>query len=423
VIENKNPYLVDAEIGRFDFPTHSITDDNKNVIFNSAKNVFRTLGATERYRTEGFNELALWFASRMSYKDAADTLNRVRQETIEPTPIRTLANIVEIEGKKLENSIIEKAKDILNENGCKADGTPRDTDASYGKTLEEVAIPKGDVKEVMDKYNANQNDEELKIDKVMLEKAYEDAQRTVNVSVDDVGVKKQKENRKGSGTGDGLKYVRNTIAHIESSGKRYILNARSTVAIIPIIIAFLIHNGLIGKYVQFYVDGERTLHSAILNGFKWFKGLSILLDWYHLEEKCKMELSLALKNKDIRNGILDKILPQLWLGKVDKAIEILREIEACKLKSGKGTEGLIGYFERNREYIPCYALRKKLGLRNSSNKGEKSNDLIVSKRQKHNGMSWSKDGSVALASVVTMHNNREEKNWYSNKSIEFKLVA
>ena len=84
---------------------------------------------------------------------------------------------------------------------------------------------------------------------------------------------------------------------------------------------------------------------------------------------------------------------------------------------------LIGYFERNREYIPCYALRKKLDLRNSSNKGEKANDLAVSKRQKHNGTSWSRSGSAALASVIVLHKNNEQYNWINNRDISFKLTA
>jgi hypothetical protein len=43
------------------------------------------------------------------------------------------------------------------------------------------------------------------------------------------------------------------------------------------------------------------------------------------------------------------------------------------------------------------------------------NDLIVSERQKHNGMSWSKPGSVALASVTTLKKNQEVKSWVEKK--------
>jgi transposase len=45
--------------------------------------------------------------------------------------------------------------------------------------------------------------------------------------------------------------------------------------------------------------------------------------------------------------------------------------------------------------------------RNSSGtKGEKSNDLAVEFRQKHNGMSWSKKGSTSLASITVLHLNK-----------------
>ncbi|MDO9535590.1 MAG: hypothetical protein Q7J85_09755, partial [Bacillota bacterium] len=71
----------------------------------------------------------------------------------------------------------------------------------------------------------------------------------------------------------------------------------------------------------------------------------------------------------------------------------------------------------------CYALRKQLGLRNSSNKGEKANDLCVADRQKHNGMSWSKSGSVALASVISLHLNNEQELWCSKDTLSFTWAA
>lgn len=74
-------------------------------------------------------------------------------------------------------------------------------------------------------------------------------------------------------------------------------------------------------------------------------------------------------------------------------------------------------------YIPCYALRKELGLRNSSNTGEKMNDLIVSDRQKHNGMSWSKEGSVALASITALKRNKESRKWFEKRELDFELAA
>jgi len=77
--------------------------------------------------------------------------------------------------------------------------------------------------------------------------------------------------------------------------------------------------------------------------------------------------------------------------------------------------------ERVQHTIPCYALRKQLGLRNSSNIGEKANDMIVSNRQKHNGMSRSNNGSVAFATVSAAFRNNEVNNWVHYRDIDFAL--
>ena len=79
--------------------------------------------------------------------------------------------------------------------------------------------------------------------------------------------------------------------------------------------------------------------------------------------------------------------------------------------------------ERNRSIIPCYALRRELGLRNSSNVGEKYNDLVVSDRQKHNGMSWSPDGSGALAALATLVRNDQHDAWFRTGQIRFTMAA
>jgi hypothetical protein len=113
----------------------------------------------------------------------------------------------------------------------------------------------------------------------------------------------------------------------------------------------------------------------------------------------------------------------LWKGLTDKAIELLQEMSTNDIRNQSEVNSLVEYLKRNKPYIPCYAVRKQLGLRNSSNIGEKMNDLVVSERQKHNGMSWSKQGSVALASVTSIKRNRESKIWFEKRELEFKLAA
>ncbi len=47
----------------------------------------------------------------------------------------------------------------------------------------------------------------------------------------------------------------------------------------------------------------------------------------------------------------------------------------------------------------------------------------VSDRQKHNGMSWTKKGTAALAAITALKQNNEHKKWFEDKDIDFKLAA
>ena len=132
---------------------------------------------------------------------------------------------------------------------------------------------------------------------------------------------------------------------------------------------------------------------------------------------------MGMKGRDLRNMVLERLLPLLWLGLTDRAIALLCDIDSVEIKNMAVIEKLKEYLRRNKPYIPCYAIRKELGLRNSSNRGEKANDLVVSDRQKHNGMSWSKEGSVALTSLSALKRNNEYMKWFEKREIEMKLAA
>jgi hypothetical protein len=420
--EKHKEYYVDAEIGRFTFKTHRIIKDDKSA-YDTSKDFFKPIMSKEYYRTEGFNEIALDFVTDLSYRKSSEKFNRIRWQTNNGTPCRTLANITEIEGDNVYNHIQELAANILKDKSFTPEGKP-DNISILRPEMKELSLPKEIVEVALGDYNKGK-DEKLTIEANKAQQFYENPETVVNISIDDVGVKKQKETGRTPEKlkKDGKEYVHNTIAHIESGGKSYLINAINTLAIIPLLIAFLLHNYLLRQPITFFVDGARDLQNAIFNGFSWLKSYRVILDWYHLKKKCQQELSLALKGKNHRNSVLSELLPALWLGKVDKAISILRGLNPDIIKSKDNIEKLIGYFNRNNEFIPCYALRKKLKLRVSSNKGEKANDLVVSNRQKNNGMSWSKDGSVALATIKTIHLNNEQNKWFSNTKIGFKFAA
>ena len=243
--------------------------------------------------------------------------------------------------------------------------------------------------------------------------------------VGDVGVNRQSDYRptEDSDTDSSRKYAYQTVTHIENQLGSYRLNARGLTVMLTVLVAFLLHNDLLHGAIVVFADGQRSLHGAILTTFAGVAGLSLILDWYHVNKKCKQLLSLACKGRKLRNTHLTHLGALLWRGLVDAALIYLECIDPDHLKDITAIDKLQGYLRRNKPHIPCYFVRKRLGLRNSSNRGEKANDLLVSSRQKHNGMSWSRTGSAALAALTALGTNQEATRWFRTGQLNFKLVS
>ncbi len=130
-------------------------------------------------------------------------------------------------------------------------------------------------------------------------------------------------------------------------------------------------------------------------------------------------LSMAIRGKEKRNMVLEKLLRHLWVGDVDGAELYLKSLSKPYIKNQNCLEEASAYLERKRTGITCYAVRKKLGLRISSNPVEKANDLLVARRQKHNGMSWTPHGSGALAAIEMLYENGQAVSWFKNRQLSF----
>jgi len=382
--------------------------------------LFAELKGKELYRTVGFKEIAMIYGDTdKSYRKTAKLINRIRYQEKEGTPYRTLQENTENEGSKLINYVETKTKRLLKNNGFTDDGVCLKSNDNYNN--ETQTLPEEIITEARARCLPGDISDEVRNNPV----GYEDPEHTVNISVDDVIVKKQEVSRNKIDDSEKgkRKYVHNTVVHISKGDRSYTLNGYGIKKVLCFVMAFIFNNDLIGNRLQFFTDGHTTLNKTIIKCFNWLKNIGIILDWYHLVKKCKEQLSLAMKGRVLRNKVLEKLLPFLWQGLTDKAITLLEEIDETQIKNKAAMKKLVEYFHRNKPYIPCYAIRKELGLRNSSNIGEKMNDLIVSERQKHNGMSWSKQGSVALASVTALKRNDEAKKWFEEKELEFKLIA
>jgi hypothetical protein len=357
-----------------------------------------------------------------SYRTTAKLINRVRYQTTGGTPYRTLQANTEVEGAKLIDYLEKKTTNILKRHRF-SQGGDYEGDPKVYDSCKPVVLPEQEIISASDRVNDEYPLSELLSNPV----CFEDPACSVNIAIDDVGVKRQRETRsKDSAHSDESKKRKsayNTVIRINHDSKRYSLVGGGMKLTLRYLIAFLLANKLTGKRFQFFTDGHTVLNDTIRRCFKWYPDFGIILDWYHLVKKCKELLSLSLRGRIIRNEVLSSLMPLLWHGLTNQAIEMLQEIEPEKIKNDEQLAKLIAYLERNNDMIPCYALRKSLGLCNSSAIGEKMNDLIVSARQKHNGMSWSKKGSLALAALTTAKLNGESQRWCEKKELPFKLAA
>ena len=135
----------------------------------------------------------------------------------------------------------------------------------------------------------------------------------------------------------------------------------------------------------------------------WFESLGIslqamILCWWHLRKRCYEQMSSAGGPKDLRRAFEKELLGQLWEGKVNAAIELLKGALEW-VRNPAAVEELIAYLEKRRAYIPNYQQRQRAGLWIASTRVEKYNDWAVSARCKHQGMSWSPQGVLALAAL------------------------
>ena len=220
------------------------------------------------------------------------------------------------------------------------------------------------------------------------------------ISVDDIGLRFQKPERKGKHKKD-RSFIENTVIHVQASEKQYTLTAIGMDKAFKQLVALLLGNGLMENHrLIFFSEGATCIRDHI-GKFFGFRQHTVILDWLHLKKKCNEFLSIAIKgSKDEKQQIKKELVSILWTGRSESAIKYLEALKKSHIKNPIKIEGLKGYISRKSPNLTCYALRHELGLRISSNHVEKANDLVVANRQKHNGMSWSIKGSGSLA-VIT----------------------
>ncbi len=120
-------------MGNLSCITHSVYRDDLNV-FDISKHFFPALYSKEVFYSACYKELLCSFSIDESYRKAEAKINRVCWQMADGTQSRTIANIIEREGKDIENEIDNMAKKILTDNGFSKEGEPI-------KPIKEIKIP------------------------------------------------------------------------------------------------------------------------------------------------------------------------------------------------------------------------------------------------------------------------------------------
>lgn len=148
-------------------------------------------------------------------------------------------------------------------------------------------------------------------------------------------------------------------------------------------------------------DGARWIMRFFEERLSDWPMTTLIWDWYHCYKKCYDLTSLICRGRKAKIELLGLLLKQLWRGQVQDALDLLEEYRP-QAKNSEKLDELINYLKARQAYIPNYQERRAHCQYIGSAHVEKGNDLIVARRQKHQGMHWSEQTSDALAALRTL---------------------
>lgn len=382
----------------------------------------------QRLRSTSFREIMLRLVSSLSYREATEVLNRaLHREECNSVKTSTLEDWVESFGKTLSEGYQSRAEQILE---------LYNIDSQSGVVSEESSLPssilKPDLPAVIEEKQARRLITEYNRGRDCMNKLKYDAlasgiedgtQRCCYISIDDIGVRYQKPERKGK-CKKNRSFIENTVIQVQAEDKQYTLTAIGMDKAFKLLVAFLLENRLMeDRRLVFFSDGATCIRDYIEKYFG-FRQYTLILDWPHLRKKCTEFLSMGIKgSKDEKQQIKKELISILWTGRHENAIKYLDSVKKTHMKNPAKIKDLKDYICRKSPNMACYALRHELGLRISSNRVEKANDLVVAARQKHNGMSWSRNGSGALAIITATMINGEMEGWLKEHRISYRMAS
>ena len=177
------------------------------------------------------------------------------------------------------------------------------------------------------------------------------------------------------------------------------------------------------SWVTILGDGARWIRNFFAERLKAFVNKELILDWYHLTQKCYDLTSMICHGRKAKVALMGPLISCLWRGQVDHAIAQL-ETYRPKCRNAQKLDELINYLTARKPYLVNYKDRRARRIYIGSGHAEKACDLIVSRRQKHKGMHWSRETADGLAALKTLVlNNGWDLYWQERKVLPLAVPA
>lgn len=401
-----------AEFGQFAF--HAAGGMNRELTHGE---LIRSLGEEKA-------ELVLTTNAGGTYRKVPSVLSLV-QHRDESSQIKskTLVDFIVRTGKQMTDDLLKQADDILMDNGIDPSTLLlKDPGKLQIRLPDAEDNPEwaSEIGEIAAAYNVGKSNDRKIRQESFAHMIEQHPDRALYVCPDDVGVRHQRIVRAifGHTPVKGSETVQNTVIHVSRGKKTYTITAPNRFDAYKMLVAFALENGLKeGVPLIFFADGAEDIRKAVAQYFAFYPH-QLLLDWFHLSKKMRERISSAFYgSKEEKRQLLKAVNSILWAGNTDDAVAYYEGIDRSKIRNRDAYDKVIGYLQKHRTGIYSYALRKQLGYLNSSNRGEKDNDLIVAQRQKHNGMAWSYEGSGALAMISSVRLNGWLDTWLEERHV------
>jgi hypothetical protein len=201
----------------------------------------------------------------------------------------------------------------------------------------------------------------------------------------DVGVRRP-ENLPSATTG-GRRWLEIRTACVRTAtGYRY-LSGGAQAVFQQLYLLLLVCGGLTAK-LTLLGDGARWIATFFKTQIACWPGSELIMDWYHPGQEMLRTDQLDCAREGGEAGVgFPTPLPPLARPILDEALALL-EAYRPQAKDTDSLEKLITYRSDRRAYLPNYKQRRVQRQYIGSAHVEKANDLLVARRQKHQGMHW-----------------------------------